>query len=133
TGDPEGKLKGRGGLTQRLQLTADTRRRQFDALLTLLDEPIPTLLMGDFNTPPRSHQYWRLRALAQDAFTRGSGWGLTYKAHLPLWRIDYAWLSPQLQVTGCWTTSVRLSDHRPLFVEFKTEEESPARSERVSR
>lgn len=132
TGDPEGKLKGQGSVTQRLQLTADTRRRQIDALVALLDDPVPTLLLGDFNTPPRSHHYWRLRAVAHDAFTRGTGWGLTYKAHLPLWRIDYGWLSPDLTVTGCWTTSVKLSDHRPLFVEFKIGEESPVPAERES-
>ncbi|MGE0495193.1 MAG: endonuclease/exonuclease/phosphatase family protein [Vulcanimicrobiota bacterium] len=130
TGDPEGKLKGQASATQRLQLTADTRRRQIDALLTLLDDPVPTLLMGDFNTPPRSHHYWRLRSLAQDAFTHGTGWGLTYKSHLPLWRIDYAWLSPDLTVTGCWTASVKLSDHRPLLVEFQAGKESPIPAER---
>lgn len=117
TGDPRGQLKeGRSGRFQWVNVTAESRRVQFDALAQLLEAAdTPTLLTGDFNTPPRSAGHTLLSRQMQDCFREvGAGPGLTYRSDIPLWRIDYIWASPDLTPLTCTVGSSKLSDHKPL-------------------
>lgn len=51
--------------------------------------PAPDILVGDFNTPGRSHSLGVFGSGYADAFaTAGTGWGGTYPADYPFWRID---------------------------------------------
>lgn len=122
TGDPKGILKkGPHGRTGYLNVTAQTRREQAAALLEVIAQSeLPTLLVGDFNSPPSSRLYRDLSAKLNDSFAlKGTGFGLTYSVDRPLWRIDYLWASPTLGVEGCWVEPCQLSDHKPLVGRFR--------------
>lgn len=116
TGDPKGILKKGSDIRARLALTAQTRHQQTDALLELLaDTRYPTILMGDFNTPPNSDDHARLKEVLTDSFQSvGWGFGYTYSAKRPVWRIDYIWHSQELAAVSCQVQGTALSDHRPL-------------------
>lgn len=116
TGDPKGLLKGKGAdFRQRLILTARTRCIQARALHDLISRSnLPIVLAGDFNSPPDSELYRILKRDLKDSFSEaGSGFGFTYKANLPLWRIDYIWAG-DLKISRCQTLNPGLSDHRAV-------------------
>lgn len=117
TGDPKKILGKNAGLQERLALTAQTRHQQTKALLELIeDSPDPVILLGDFNTPPNSEDYGRLAGALQDSFgAKGLGFGYTYRADWPVWRIDYIWHSQQLKTVDSKVSPVIVSDHRALI------------------
>lgn len=92
--------------------TTRARREQFLALEGLLRRhPGPLLLAGDFNTPPAA-----TGLTLQDTFARsGLGWGLTFPADFPLWRIDAVWATSEWQCEGARVDGARASDHRPYL------------------
>ena len=116
TGDPLKLLsKGRHGRFEWLNVTAQARRTQFLALSDFLREDIPTALLGDFNTPPNSEGHARLSTTMVDSFGAvGKGFGYTYRADWPVWRIDNIWLSPDLVAKRSEVLSSGLSDHRAV-------------------
>lgn len=121
TGDPEGKLRGQSGWsTRRVTLSAETRQIQANSLLRVIQSSdTPTLLMGDFNSPPTSTAYSTLQKGLTDAFAvSGWGWGLTYPANHPFWRIDYIWCK---NLTPVQTQVLHLpaSDHRALLCQLE--------------
>ncbi|MDQ7823856.1 MAG: endonuclease/exonuclease/phosphatase family protein [Candidatus Eremiobacteraeota bacterium] len=118
TGDPKGILKG-ADIRQRLVLTARTRSVQAEALHTLISTGIlPVVIAGDFNSPPDSGLHRIMRSNLKDSFSEaGNGFGYTYRANLPLWRIDYVWASG-LNTTRCRTLNPGLSDHKAVEVLF---------------
>lgn len=120
TGDPLGKLKkGKSGRFRWLNVTAESRAVQFEALNQHVEEEIPTLILGDFNTPPNSDGHALLSQSLSDCFGAvGSGFGYTFRADLPVWRIDYVWSSRELVPCTAEVESCQLSDHRPLVVEL---------------
>ena len=74
---------------------------------------LPSVLAGDFNTPPRGIFYRRLRQNWGDAFAdKGNGLGLTFNAPFPLLRIDYVFLSPNVRATRAFVGEKGASDHR---------------------
>ena len=94
TGDPTGKLKtGSRSRFRFLNVTAESRRIQFDALSQIVArEELPTLLLGDFNTPPNSLGHRLMSRSMTDSFGAvGAGFGYTFRADIPVWRIDYIW------------------------------------------
>jgi len=122
TGDPKGLLKGKGAdFQQRLILTSRTRCIQARALHGLISRSnLPVVITGDFNSPPNSELYRILRRDLKDSFSEaGRGFGFTYRANLPLWRIDYIW-AVDLTISRCQTLNTGLSDHRAVkaFLEF---------------
>lgn len=120
TGDPTGELKkGKKGRFAWLNVTARSRAIQFEALSELTAEDIPTLILGDFNTPPNSDGHELLSRSFADCFGEvGGGFGYTFRADIPVWRIDYVWASPALIPCRATVGSCRLSDHRPLSVDL---------------
>lgn len=117
TGDPQGRLKGKGtALPQRVPLSAETRRAQARALQG--ESPLPALLVGDFNSPPTSLAYAMLAKHWTDSFaTSGNGFGLTYSSGRPVLRIDYLWCQ-QLRPVETRVLDCALSDHRPVLGRF---------------
>lgn len=122
TGDPKGVLKGKAaGRTDYLRQTATSRHEQTGALVSLIkSSELPTILVGDFNSPPGSLLHRNLSTVLKDSWAmKGFGPGLTYRSDRPLWRIDYLWVSPGIGVESCRVEKSRLSDHKPLGATYR--------------
>jgi vancomycin resistance protein VanJ len=82
----------------------------------------PVVIAGDLNTPPRGRVYRRLARSYTDAFrAAGVGFGHTYRANLPVERIDYVFVGNGVKVKRCFTPRVRASDHRPVVADLMLE------------
>jgi vancomycin resistance protein VanJ len=99
---------------------SDVRRYQTEKLLLIAaDLKIPTIVMGDFNTPPRGVVYDRMRSAFTDAFRRkGWGFGYTYSRRMPVMRIDYIWAGRGIEVKDVSVPKVSPSDHRPVIADL---------------
>jgi endonuclease/exonuclease/phosphatase family metal-dependent hydrolase len=88
------------------------------------DEPeTAVLLMGDFNTIPRSRVSSRLRLRLTDAFSvAGAGRSATFHTRLPRLRFDYIYFSERFAPLSCRVAinqwSNRGSDHLPLIADL---------------
>lgn len=70
------------------------------------DSPGPVILGGDLNSPPRTPLVRLLESRLRDTFHEGgNGFGLTFPARLPVWRIDYIFVAGQ---------QMRVVDHQVL-------------------
>lgn len=107
-------------LNRYLAHTGAIRKEQADALARYLRGLRgPTLVCGDFNTPPAGRVYRRLKQGFRDAFGEaGVGWGYTYPSHFPLLRIDYVFCSSHWVPLFATVGPEPGSDHRPLFAEL---------------
>ncbi len=77
----------------------------------------PTVMAGDFNTPPDLPLHYRLRGQFQDAWgLAGTGLGYTrvWGGFLPL-RIDFIYASKSLAVGTAGNLDAGVSDHRPVI------------------
>lgn len=122
TGDPLKRLgtADRRGRFAWLRVTAETREEQIGALSALLSEEIPTILTGDFNTPPNSDGHAVLSRDARDCFESvGGGFGYSYPVRMPVWRIDYIWVTDPFVAGSCGTIRSELSDHRPVLARLR--------------
>lgn len=74
----------------------------------------PVLLAGDFNAPSAAPLVRKLplREL------RSPGLGGTYPQRFPLWRIDHALVSQELNCERVWTDDIGYSDHRPVWLQL---------------
>jgi len=101
------------------------RTREAKRLHALVErEHTPVIVTGDFNSTVHG---WELRQIMdhlRDAFTeRGEGWGGTYHARLPLFRIDHILVSPEWEVVTAYVPDMRtLSDHRPVVARLRWKE-----------
>lgn len=79
----------------------------------------PSIIMGDFNTPPRGQIYAAFRTHWRDTF-RDAGWGSgnSFPVGLPLIRIDYVWTSRDFQAQRCFVANENASDHYPLVADL---------------
>ena len=84
----------------------------------------PAILVGDFNTLPRSRAYRRLATHLRDAQSSypGSRPRPTFPSRLPFLRIDHVFVSPSIDVVDVTVPRTMLarvaSDHLPLVVDF---------------
>lgn len=111
-----------------LGLLPGERHKQIDTLLgpDWLGHPDcrdPIILLGDFNTGPRSHAYRKLTKRFYDAhrFHRRRGQP-TFPARFPTLRLDYAFVGPGVDVLRAETIRTPLSrvasDHLPLVIDL---------------
>jgi len=78
---------------------------------------LPTIVMGDFNTPDDSVWFDAVRSDFAHAFERaGTGLPATWPMPLPLLAIDHVWVSAGLRVDCARIGWSWLSDHRPVEV-----------------
>jgi endonuclease/exonuclease/phosphatase family metal-dependent hydrolase len=79
-----------------------------------------TVVLGDFNAEPASAEIALVRASGlTDAFVAAGGRPadeLTWPSDRPDRRIDYIWLSPDLEASGFAATTSTASDHRGIAV-----------------
>jgi endonuclease/exonuclease/phosphatase family metal-dependent hydrolase len=96
------------------------RLAQIPVLLNFWDGADHALLMGDLNSEPT----WpEIRLFEQagmiDAWSEaGQGPGLTWPADDPDQRIDWIWMSPDLQATAAETVESTASDHRAVVADI---------------
>ncbi len=117
----ESVMDHRGSLPAYLRNTAVARSMQMTRLLDVTrDMKGPLIVVGDFNTPPRGRLYRRMRGEFTDSFA-ASGWGCgyTFRANMPVMRIDYIFARGGLHPVGCRAPAVpAASDHRPVVADI---------------
>jgi endonuclease/exonuclease/phosphatase (EEP) superfamily protein YafD len=115
------------------------RHWQMDAFYGwLVDETLPVVVMGDFNTADSSgdYAYFKDKSGLQDTFGEvGLGLGFTFPSTItvkdqqlpfvPLMRLDYIWHNAQLQPLAAWLGGSTGSDHLPVIARFKLAEAQP--------
>lgn len=117
----ESLVRHRGSVRDYLRGGAAVRSLQVSRLLDVVGRiDGPVVVTGDFNTPPRGRLYRRLCGKLTDSFA-ASGWGCGYsfRANLPVMRIDYIFAGNGLHPVRC--RSPRLlpaSDHRPVVADL---------------
>jgi endonuclease/exonuclease/phosphatase family metal-dependent hydrolase len=99
------------------------RQAQLAPLLAAVAGRPATALMGDLNAEPGSAEIAMvLRAGLVDAFAAGGGRPadeLTWPSDRPDRRIDYLWLSPDLEASDFAATAGTASDHRGVAVSVR--------------
>lgn len=109
-----------GSTASYLERSTAARSAQIAELLRVIkgiDGPLA--VVGDFNTPPRGLIYATLCETLTDSFHR-AGWGLGYsfRADLPVMRIDYVFAGRGVEPVACRTMGDVGSDHRPVLAEL---------------
>jgi endonuclease/exonuclease/phosphatase family metal-dependent hydrolase len=82
---------------------------------------LPTIICGDFNSPPNSTTHKAMSEILSDAWPLiGKGPGNSFPADGPDRRIDYAWISSGTIVpVRAWVPKTEASDHLPVMFEFR--------------
>lgn len=99
------------------------RANQVDSIIQILDQlgDVPIIFCGDFNDSPLSYVHYQLTKKLNDAYTRtGNGPGISYHEAGMYFRLDNIlcsshWKPYRAKVD----TSIRASDHYPLFCWLK--------------
>jgi vancomycin resistance protein VanJ len=100
-----------------------------EAFIGMAQSLAPTVILGDFNTVDQSDKYHQLRQAGfTDAFREaGWGFGLTFPSRaggwrnlpdFPLLRIDYIWVTGDIEVSRAWVGDRTGSDHLPVQAEL---------------
>jgi endonuclease/exonuclease/phosphatase family metal-dependent hydrolase len=85
---------------------------------------LPTIVMGDFNTPTESVWFDEVRHDFTHAFEQaGRGMLTTWPAPAPILAIDHVWLSRQFQIDCASIGWSWASDHRPIVVDVRLHDE----------
>jgi endonuclease/exonuclease/phosphatase (EEP) superfamily protein YafD len=113
------------------------RKRLIGAVFRAADaQPdVPTIVMGDFNTPIDSVWFERVRKRYRHVFEEaGSGMLVTWPTPLPVIAIDHVWVSEGVTPTCATLESHPMSDHRLVSAQLALPDEAgePPVAERVS-
>ena len=100
------------------------RKQQIDAVANLIiDTNIPIILCGDFNDLPLSYSYRKIESCLRDSFKEGGkGFASSLVGEFrELLRIDYIFISKDIQCTRYETYNYVFSDHKPIIsvLEYK--------------
>lgn len=101
---------------QKISSAYSERSMQAAAIDSMIKaSPYPVVVCGDFNEPPVSYCYRKVRGDLKDAFcSSGTGFGTTMSLKFLKFRIDYILHSPELQSWGFQTHPEYLSDHNAI-------------------
>jgi vancomycin resistance protein VanJ len=115
-----GRLHLRGSTSSIWRDSGQTRIAQADDVLKWVRRTkLPTIVAGDFNTPPRGLAYARLRSGLHSAFQdAGMGFGWTYPASHPMLRIDHVFTANGVSTSNALVGPAGASDHRPLICDL---------------
>lgn len=101
-----------------LSLNPFLHRKQTEFIVNQLQHfPHPIIIMGDWNMKPGSRGWRKLTDKVQDTWhVSGKGLGYTYPSFRPKMRLDYIFVSHDLQVIKAEviTQTLKSSDHLPL-------------------
>lgn len=106
----------RDPLARQKGMDAARLREADEVLVHATREPIPTIVMGDFNARSNGPEHAAFSDHFEDACPDG---GATWPASLPLVRIDYVWLSSALARVACPSFTPDASDHRPVVADLR--------------
>lgn len=100
----------------RLKAAFAMRAEQAQVIASYIkDSPHPVVVMGDFNDPPQSYAYRKIKKGLDDSFRKsGRGFGNTYAGELPSLRIDYILYGPPILSTDFNRIKTDHSDHYPI-------------------
>jgi endonuclease/exonuclease/phosphatase family metal-dependent hydrolase len=98
----------------------EPRLAQIPVLLDFWGGAGHTILAGDLNSEPDWPEMDLIRAAGMvDSWSEaGQGPGLTWPADDPFQRIDWIWLSPDLQAIAAETVDSAVSDHRAVVADL---------------
>ncbi len=86
------------------------------AIETQLDKTNATIVCGDFNDPPISYAYYKIKGNFADSFKEtGRGLGISYHENGFYFRIDYIMHSRNIKSYNCHIDKVDYSDHYPIY------------------
>ncbi len=105
-------------LNRKLESAGKLRRQQANVVHSeVKSSPYPVLVVGDFNAPPTSYVYWRIKLGLRDCFleTGRAQLGNTYIRHHLGIRIDYILCSRSMQPLDFHIDKVHYSDHYPIM------------------
>ena len=89
---------------------------------------LPTVILGDFNTPVQSLHLAELRKNFRNAFeVAGNGYAPTWPSPVPLLMLDQIWVTEEISLQSCELGWSWVSDHRPVIAEFWLAEENAER------
>lgn len=100
-----------------------SRGPALDALAERVEafEGEPLVILGDFNTPPESVHFERLRRTFSNVFEMyGDGCNATWPTPIPLLALDQVWCSQRLEAVRCGIGWTLASDHCPIWAELKS-------------
>lgn len=108
--------------TERLEVEGERRPAELAAVLRALDQRVPTIVAGDFNSTERSEPYRLLANVGFDDPHRraGRGPGFTWpndRLATPVLRIDWI-LTRGLVAVDAWVADGGASDHRPVVADL---------------
>lgn len=108
-------------IAHKLQKAFTKRGEQAEMLRKAIENsPYPVLVCGDFNDPPNSYTYFKVRGNLKDAFLeKGFGIGRTYSKISPTLRIDYIFTSRSFKVRNFYVVHKPYSDHFPIVARVK--------------
>lgn len=99
-------------------LCRDEQENAVDTIINHITEE-KCILMGDFNVPPDDAILDPIRAKMKDTASLLDGEGLSWPSDKPQIKIDYIFVSPDIEVVSADVPSIVASDHRPHVVEIK--------------
>ena len=102
---------------RQLAVSSFDRERQVRIISShIAQSPYPVIICGDFNDPPTSYSYQKIRGIRKDAFVEaGSGRSITYNiGNIASLRIDNILFSDIFKAYNYDSPRVHLSDHFPV-------------------
>ncbi|WP_221412353.1 endonuclease/exonuclease/phosphatase family protein [Dysgonomonas sp. 520] len=113
-------------LTTKLGTAYKERAGQVDIIADMIanEKSDATIVCGDFNDPPVSYSYKKIKGNMVDAFrSTGSGMGITFNERLFWFRIDYIFHTRNITSYNCTVDKVNYSDHYPLWTYLRFNDE----------
>jgi endonuclease/exonuclease/phosphatase family metal-dependent hydrolase len=107
-------------LSTHLSINSEERPEQIVYIIEKLKElDGPTVLIGDFNAAPSSNEVKQISEMMQDSAKEEYG---TFPANDPTFRIDYIFVSEELEVKNNKVIESEASDHLPVLAEVSLKE-----------